>query len=101
MQETRWAKAAGVGVLAFLATLLVVSLVMSAWMPGSGMMAWMWVWMLLPLLLVVGLVVLVVVLVQRRGPERAGQALEAAQQRYARGEISRDEYLRIRDDLGL
>lgn len=34
-----------------------------------------------------------------RRPERTSTSLEIAQQRYARGELSRDEYLALVDDL--
>lgn len=97
--EPQWGKAVGAGVLALLVTLIVVSIAYSVWMPGTGMMAWMWVWMLVPILLVAALVALVVGLTQRREPTESDQAAEIASRRYARGEISREEYLRIRDDL--
>ncbi len=37
---------------------------------------------------------------QGRGVESPETALEVAQRRYASGEISREEFQRIRDDLG-
>ncbi len=52
------------------------------------------------------LVVLVVILVGRNGPRHAGgpfwrssTALDILEQRYARGEIGRDEYLQKKKDL--
>jgi putative membrane protein len=63
-------------------------------------MEWMWwmvwgiLWMLIPILLVVGLVVL---LVRRRPSQsRRPSAVRILEERYARGEIDRDEYLERR-----
>jgi uncharacterized membrane protein len=51
------------------------------------------------LALVVGAVAAMVLVV--RGPAtRSSEAREALEYRYARGEISRDEFLRTRKDLG-
>ena len=75
---------------------------------GSG---WMAVAMLVNALLGLGLLALVVVGVvagtrwmtrstdHPRGAASAGRTLEAARERYARGEISREEFLRLREDL--
>lgn len=73
---------------------------------GGGMMAFGWLWMLLPAIL---LVVLVYALTDRprsgTGPERAPRpaeetdALTLAKRRYAAGEIGRDEFLRIKQDI--
>ncbi len=84
----------------------------SAWSYGPGMMGLGWVWMLIPL----GLMVWMMAMMMRgagrgghaghgchvghgehRPTEDAGAVLE---RRYAAGEITRDEYLRIREDLG-
>jgi putative membrane protein len=77
-------------------------------MMGSG---WMAVTMLVDVLLGLGLLALVVVGVvagirwmtrstdHPRGAAAAGRALEVARERYARGEISREEFARIREDL--
>ena len=62
---------------------------------GGGMMWVFWV------LLLLALAAFVVVLT--RGPQntknREKTAIEILQDRYARGEIDRDEYLQMRDDL--
>lgn len=68
---------------------------------GAGMMGfgsgWMWLMMLVPILLVV---VLVYALAGNRNAERApNDALATADRRYAAGEISREEFLRIKEDL--
>lgn len=78
---------------------------------GYGGMGW--IWMILGLVftiaVVIGLVLLVVWAVRRMSgnspqpgsPMQAGQsAKEIAQARYAKGEISRDEYQQILTDLG-
>lgn len=63
----------------------------------GGMMAVGGLWMILPVLLVVLLVYALVTPHQAgTGPQDAITILEA---RYARGEIARDEYLRVREDL--
>jgi putative membrane protein len=54
-------------------------------------------------LLLAGVVVVIVVLVarpgQNAGSSRSDDALEILRQRYARGEIDREEYERMREDL--
>ncbi|MHB0876074.1 MAG: SHOCT domain-containing protein [Anaerolineae bacterium] len=75
-------------------------------MMGTG--GWL-VMLLLGLALVVLVVVLVIALIAAASRGRSGTtagpmvhesaALSAARERYARGEISREEFLRIRDDL--
>ena len=73
----------------------------------GGMMLFGW---LVPLLFL-GLVVWLVIQAVERGrgggslppsggPRREETPLEVAQRRYAAGELPRDEFLRIRDDLG-
>jgi len=65
------------------------------WM--GGMMAFGWMWMLVPVLLVV---VLVYALTNRPGAERSTEdAMAVAERRYAAGEISRDEFQRIQQDI--
>lgn len=85
-------------------------------MPWGGVMPWNWGLMgafgaMMPLMLLSTLlfwlaVILGIVAFVRwaaglpwgRG-EQAGDALELARRRYARGEISREEFERLRDDL--
>jgi putative membrane protein len=77
-----------------------------------GGMGWMGVIVLFNMFLGLGLLGLVVVGVVTgirwitrstgglRGSASAGRALEVARERYARGEISREEFQRLREDLG-
>ena len=62
---------------------------------GGGMMWIFWI------LLLLALAVFVVILTRRQQNtnNRDKTALEILQDRYARGEIDRDEYLQKRDDL--
>jgi len=79
--------------------------------PFSGMMggwgAWAWPFMgIVPLLFLAVFVAVVVLLVryvsdaggQPRG-ERRSSGLDALEERYARGEINRDEYLQKKKDI--
>lgn len=83
------------------------------WHDGYGMIGWSgfgWLWPLhvvIPLL-IVGLIVAAVLAALRYGAgweDRANQAgrsspgLDALDERYARGEINRDEYLQKRRDI--
>lgn len=59
-------------------------------------MVFFWLAVILGIALLVGWVIQA-----SRGPSVGGEdPLEIARRRYARGEISRDEYERLRDDLG-
>lgn len=80
---------------------------------GVGMMGWGWggfspwwsaMMMLFWLLVIGGVVLLVVWLLHQGAPASAGpigerRALEILRERYARGEISREEYEQMRRDL--
>ncbi len=67
---------------------------------GGGMLLLAGLVGFLLLLAVVGAIILVVSRTgTSRTPRGASSALEAAQRRYAVGDISRDEYLRIKEDL--
>ena len=68
----------------------------------------MWVWMVFGLLVLVLVVAAIVWLVRSTGsrdsrpwspPDGSGSAREELDRRYARGEITREEYRRIREDL--
>jgi putative membrane protein len=68
---------------------------------GIGSMTWM---MLLPALFLAALVIGGIVLVRRLGPGSApggGSALRILEERYARGEIDRDEFNERREHLRL
>lgn len=80
--------------------------------PFSGMMGgwggWAWPFMgLIPLLFLAALIAAVVWLVRyssgaggnRHPTERRSPGLDALEERYARGEIGRDEYLQKRTDI--
>jgi putative membrane protein len=78
---------------------------MYGWMMGGAGALW-WVFGLLAVLLIAALVVILVVTLTRRStPESAGvagpgmTARRILDERYARGEIDHDEYVRRRDDL--
>jgi putative membrane protein len=75
-------------------------------MMGGGMMggAFMWLWALFAVLVLALLVVGIVWLVRTlAGPGPGGSTISAARQeldlRYARGELTREEYLQRRTDL--
>lgn len=78
---------------------------------GWGM-GWGWHWLgmfvfwLIPLLVVIALVAVAIKYLSSRGArsdaglrEDSNRALEVLEERYARGEINREEYLQKRDDL--
>ncbi len=65
-------------------------------------MLMMLVMVLFPLALLAGLVVLAVWLIRQLGPSsrhRSDEALDILRERYASGEISREEFERIHEDL--
>jgi len=74
-------------------------------MMGSG--AWGWGFLMLGIPAIILLVILLAVLGAYREPTvfhpayvlQSANALDALELRYARGELSRDDYLRIRGDL--
>lgn len=77
---------------------------MDGGMMSGGMGIWMLIGWLVPILVLVGLGVLIVWAIRKlagdTGTARSGDdALEVARQRYARGEIDREEFQRIRSDL--
>ncbi|WP_431246411.1 SHOCT domain-containing protein [Leifsonia xyli] len=78
---------------------------MYGWMMG-GAGAWWVLWLVVPLLIIAVVVVLVVTLTPR-GPSGGGNpvpqrpsARAILDERYARGEIDHEEYVRRRDELG-
>ncbi len=71
-------------------------------MTGMGGGIGFLVLLLLLLLIVVGVAVLAFVLIRRRSSDGAAdrwRALDELDRRYARGEVERDTYLQVRDDL--
>ncbi len=91
---------------------LLVGLLGGGMMMGPGMMGWggygfapfMWLLMLLFWALVLGGTALLVVWLVRQGrPAETGaprRALDILQERYARGEITREQYEQMKRDLG-
>jgi len=90
---------------------LLVAALAAPYGAGWGMMGWGMGWgaifMVVPLLVLILVVILALGASRPREPvpryapppSSAGTALETLNARYARGEISREEYLRIRADL--
>lgn len=87
-----------------------MALALQGWMQGpmhhdAWMGGWFgWFWMLLSLaflvLLAVGLVALIRYLWMKGGPSPGGKsALDMLKERYARGEMTREEYQRMRQEL--
>ena len=75
---------------------------MGPWDWGGGMGWWMLFGGVLWVAFWASLIYLAVSLFRggsRRPDEQAGEPVDLAKRRYARGEISRDEYERIRKDL--
>ena len=82
---------------------------MYGWMMG-GAGAWWIAWLLVPLLIVAVVVVLVVTLTRRGTGGTSGgpgtvppphpSARAILDERYARGDIDHEEYIRRRDELG-
>jgi len=70
-------------------------------MMGPGIMGLMWLWGLLGLVFVLAMVAVVAWAVNRHPREETLQdrALAILKERYARGEISREEYLAAKRDL--
>jgi putative membrane protein len=68
---------------------------------------WFWWWFpfhgLMTLIFTIAIIVLIVMLFRRRSPppdfHGRSQALEILEQRYAKGEIQREEYLQKKQDL--
>jgi putative membrane protein len=71
-------------------------------MDGMGMMMWGALSLLLGLIVIFVFAVAIAIAVRwlwRQNPTRAEGALEVLKKRYAKGEISKDEYERIKADI--
>lgn len=68
------------------------------WGDGAFGMGWMWIWWLLGLLVVVA-VVRALMRPRGGGPAGGESPEQALKQRFARGEIDREEYERSLEDL--
>lgn len=66
----------------------------SGWL-GSGM----WFWLVLMLLFWVIIIVVAIVLIRRFFPRSAQTPLDLAQERYVKGEISKQKYEEIKREL--
>ena len=101
---------------ALLSALLVPGVISPALAQSTGpnwsmpMHEWYWWWgawhMLIPLLFLGALIAAVIVLVRRLWPAEprsqfagSSRALDLLDERYAKGEIEREEYLRRREDI--
>jgi putative membrane protein len=66
----------------------------------DGHMAWMWLWWVFVALIVAGIAWLVVLAARRNGGRPPDETPEQIlKRRYARGEIDRETYERMREDL--
>jgi putative membrane protein len=71
-----------------------------SWMGGAGgMMGW---GMLLVWIIPIGLIIALVwyLITRQKRPEHSERAIDILEKSYARGDISREEFLAKRDDLG-
>jgi putative membrane protein len=69
------------------------------WHTNNGMGWWMVFGMAMMIVFWLGVIWLVVSLLRPRVGEHTEDAVEIARRRYARGEISREEFERLRQDL--
>ncbi|UOF92297.1 SHOCT domain-containing protein [Fodinisporobacter ferrooxydans] len=67
---------------------------------GFGGFGLGWIWMLLPLLLIVGVVYFIIKGTKSDKAEAEFQSVAILKERFARGEISEEEYKRMKNILG-
>jgi putative membrane protein len=68
--------------------------------PGWGMMGFGFIWMILVWAVIIGLIVWGVRHYRRQGSSNTGDsAMEIARQRYAKGEISKEQFEQLKKDL--
>ncbi len=65
----------------------------------DDMSGWSWVWMSAMMVLFWGALIVFGVWAVRSFTDRGRSSLDTAKDRYARGDISRDQYEQIRQDL--
>ena len=65
----------------------------------DDMSGWDWVWMSTMMVLMWGALIVFGIWAVRQFTDRGSSPLEIARQRYARGEISSDQFEQIRQDL--
>src|SRR3972149_1338886 len=106
-KETKLLSWLAFAVVLVVGVVLLVAALAAPYGAGWGMMGWGAIFMVVPLLVLILVVILALGASRPREPvpryapppSSAGTALETLNARYARGEISREEYLRIRADL--
>lgn len=71
---------------------------MAHWMSGPYHWLWAIFWLFIWILVIAGLIVLIRTLLERKTPVER-KAIDILDERYARGEITREEYLEKRKDI--
>jgi putative membrane protein len=94
-------------VVIIVALAIVIPLLAWGWMGGMGMMgygggAMMLVPIAFVILIAMGVYFLLTTMMGSRGPEIGPEtkALEALKERYAKGEITKEEYLKMKEEIG-
>jgi len=71
---------------------------MDHWMSGPYHWLWAIFWLLIWVLVIVGLVLLIRALLEKKTPVER-RAIDILDERYAKGEITREEYIEKRKDI--
>jgi putative membrane protein len=70
------------------------------WHDGFGWFSFGWLWMILFWGIIIGLIVWAITRFSKRdGSESRNNALDIAKERYAKGEISKEEFDQLKKDL--